>query len=556
MTAEEYKKEEELIAKAIDAYRHGEVQNISRLAREFGVSRHKLSRRLKGTPSRSTRPPTNRLLSDDQEKAIIHWIQYLDDMNASPTALQIEASANYLLKKDFAGSGKPRVASKNWIYGFMERLPPRFVRVKQKPQERERTAAEHYGEIERWYIDLELAINDYKIRPQNLWNFDETGFIVGKGKDEKVVTAYPKTSKRISSLTSRESITVVEAINAEGKIIPPLLIPKGEVHMEEWYNHIQEEDWLIAPASKGFITDEIAFEWLQHFEHFSRQSLREWRLLIMDSHTTHLTYEFVEFCENWNIRPFRFPAHSTHLLQPLDGVPFQQYKHIHGRVVNEIARLGGFDFNKNDFFKELRDIRIKTFTPRVIRHGWKQTGIWPLNPRIVLGQMVQPEDAIIEEEAAKIYGEVDDTIPSSPTIKSISPPSSIQKLRRYINKMERSLDGIKEILDNANPGLSRRIKKINQGSLILADLGELHRESFTRVRDTAKRKNQKTTKRQVKASGALYVKDANRLIKRRHEGDLLRIHKQHILGLSEQPDQQAQTEPQNLGYFIDTTGNR
>jgi hypothetical protein len=115
------------------------------------------------------------------------------------------------------------------------------------------------------------------------------------------------------------------------------------------------------------------------FEHFSRQNLREWRLLIIDNHTTHhtthLTYEFVGFCENWNIQPFRFPAHSTHLLQPLDRVPFQQYKHIHGRVVNEVARLGGFDFNKNDFFEELHDIRIKTFTPRVIRHGWKQTGI-------------------------------------------------------------------------------------------------------------------------------------------------------------------------------------
>lgn len=91
------------------------------------------------------------------------------------------------------------------------------------------------------------------------------------------------------------------------------------------------------------------------------------------------------------------------------------------------------------------------------------------NPRVVLDQMVQPEDAIIEEEAVKIYGEIDDTIPSSPTVKSISPPSSIQKLRRYINKMERSLESIKDILDEKSPGLQRRIKKINQGSLILAD---------------------------------------------------------------------------------------
>ena len=73
----------------------------------------------------------------------------------------------------------------------------------------------------------------------------------------------------------------------------------------------------------------------------------------MDSHITHLTMPFVLYCETYKIRPFRFPAHATHFLQPLDGVLFQQYKHIHGRVVNEVARLGGFDFDKNDFFEEL-----------------------------------------------------------------------------------------------------------------------------------------------------------------------------------------------------------
>jgi hypothetical protein len=90
----------------------------------------------------------------------------------------------------------------------------------------------------------------------------------------------------------------------------------------------------------------------------------------------------------------------------------------------------------------------------------------------------------------------------------------------------------------------------------MAELGELHRESFTKVRDTAQRKQQKTTKRQVKAFGALYVKDANRLIKRRHEGDLLKIHKSHILGVEEPQEEAASTEPQNYGFFIDTQGNR
>jgi hypothetical protein len=476
-------------------------------------------------------------------------------MHAAPTAQQIEENANYLIMKDWTGKGEPRRAGKDWVYDYIKRLPDGYSRILQKPQEIERTASEHYGQVERWFINLKIAIDELKITPANLYNFDETGFIVGKGKKEAVITKYPKTSKRISSLSSRESLTIVECINAEGKVIPPLIIPKGERHMEEWYNHIKDDDWLIAPASSGFITDEIAFEWLQHFNRFTDDG-KNWRLLIMDNHTTHLTMPFLEYCKMCRIQAFAFPPHSTHLLQPLDGIPFQQYKHVHGRVVNKVARLAGFDFDKNDFFTELHDIRLRTFTPRIIRHGFKDRGIWPLKPHIVLDQMVQPEDAVIEEPAVKIYGEVDDTIPSSPTTKSISPPSSVQKLRRYINKIEKSLDGIKDILDEASPGLIRRIKTVNQGSLVIADLGELHRESFAQVREAAKRKNQKKTKRQVKAVGALYVKDANRMIKRRHEGDLMKIHKRYILGERQPGEEEAAPEPQNLGYFFDTTGNR
>ncbi|KAI7972924.1 hypothetical protein EIK77_000811 [Talaromyces pinophilus] len=166
------------------------------------------------------------------------------------------------------------------------------------------------------------------------------------------------------------------------------------------------------------------------------------------------------------------------------------------------------------------------------------------------------EALVAEGDTMKTYGEMDDTIPSSPTTKSISLPSTAAKLRRYINKIEKSIDGIKDILDEASPGLSRRIKVVNQGSLTLAELGDLHCEDFIKVRDRAARKNQKTTRRQVKAFGALYVKDANRLIKRRHDGDLLRIHKSHILGVEEPAQEQAPTEPQNLGFFIDTQGNR
>ncbi|KAH8700406.1 hypothetical protein BGW36DRAFT_446941, partial [Talaromyces proteolyticus] len=64
----------------------------------------------------------------------------------------------------------------------------------------------------------------------------------------------------------------------------------------------------------------------------------------------------------------------------------------------------------------------------------------------------------------------------------------------------------------------------------------MHRD-FARIHNTNDCKSQPKTKRQVKAVGSLYVRDANRLIKHRHDGDLLRIAKTRILGESE-PEQE------------------
>jgi hypothetical protein len=62
---------------------------------------------------------------------------------------------------------------------------------------------------------------------------------------------------------------------------------------------------------------------------------------------------------------------------------------------------------------------------------------------------------------------------------------NIVKLRRYINKIDRSLEGIKDILDQASPSLACCIKTINKGSLTIAKLGEMHYDDFARIRNTS-----------------------------------------------------------------------
>jgi len=48
--------------------------NISVLSREFDVPRKQLHERFKGWPPRTAKIPRNKVLDDQQEKAIICWI--------------------------------------------------------------------------------------------------------------------------------------------------------------------------------------------------------------------------------------------------------------------------------------------------------------------------------------------------------------------------------------------------------------------------------------------------------------------------------------------------
>ena len=64
----------------------------------------------------------------------------------------------------------------------------------------------------------------------------------------------------------------------------------------------------------------LGMEWIKHFHEVTKEIVTtgEWRLLIVDGHGSHVTVEFVEFCLRVNIVTYSLPAHSTHLLQPLD----------------------------------------------------------------------------------------------------------------------------------------------------------------------------------------------------------------------------------------------
>jgi hypothetical protein len=75
------------------------------------------------------------------------------------------------------------------------------------------------------------------------------------------------------------------------------------------------------------------------------------RLLLLDGHASHFNWEFFDFCLSNRIIPLCLPAHSTHLLQPLDVGLFSPLQRYYSNSLDEWIRRGnhGPCFTKGDF---------------------------------------------------------------------------------------------------------------------------------------------------------------------------------------------------------------
>ena len=126
--------------------------NISKIARQFGVSRRTLSNRVRNCHQASTtRKPVNKVLEPYQEEALIHWLGRMRDFNMSAPPGLLEAWANRAL----ARAGKPdQKVSKMWAYRFMQRLPKdlKLGPVKRRTKGSKRIQAEDAGLLAHWYV--------------------------------------------------------------------------------------------------------------------------------------------------------------------------------------------------------------------------------------------------------------------------------------------------------------------------------------------------------------------------------------------------------------------
>jgi len=372
---------------ALNAYNNNEFRSVRQAAIAYNIPPTSLLDRVNGRVSRLQLRANNHKLNITEEETLEQWILSIDDRGHALTVGGVRDAALLLLQQRVGESASIGV---NWGSTFVKRTPALNTRYTRK-YDYKRALCEDPELIGGWFRLVHNITAKYGIQIEDIYNFDETGFAMGVASTSRVVTASDRRGKPHQLQSGdREWVTSIEAINATGWSLPPMVIFKAKVHLSTWYaNNNVPADWTIALSDNGWSSNELGYKWLTEvFEpNTLHRTVGSHRLLILDGHGSHVTPQFDLFCKEHLIITLCMPPHSSHLLQPLDVGCFSALKRSYGAEVSSLLRLGVNHVDKADFLHLLRIARNKALSAQNIIQSFAATGLVPFDPDQVLATL-------------------------------------------------------------------------------------------------------------------------------------------------------------------------
>ena len=236
-----------------------------------------------------------------------------------------------------------------------------------------------------------MAIEKYRITGENIYNFDEKGFMIGVGiTSARVMTHEELASGEIIGASqdgSREWVSLLAAICAVPATIPPALIYQGESGdlRSTWVDDIGQDTVYFAATPTGWSNNKIGRQWLEMvFDKHTKKKAgaRGYRLLLVDGHCSHVNLDFFDYADRNRIIVLVLPPHATHRLQPLDVGLFSPLSKAYSKELSDYFAKGQglVSMSKRLFYSFFKKAWETSFTENNIEAAWRATGIWPYNP--------------------------------------------------------------------------------------------------------------------------------------------------------------------------------
>jgi hypothetical protein len=385
---------EEALQSALEAVQDG--TSIKSAASSNGIPRKTLSdyiKRGEGATKRRTGPAT--VFSEEQENDLVSRIKRLQKVGFPLSRDDIrrtayQAASSLELTGRFGTSARAsQRAGKDWFKAFMNRHKDLSTRT---------TETLSYGRgaglnrvvVTGFFDLLAKTISEECIKPQNIFNMDETGVQLTTRKGAVIAEKGSKRVPQLSSGEKGETVSVVACCSATGVFLPPLVIYKGVRRKDELADDL--------PSGSEFCMTDSGYAQTQTFlsfvQFFCKHKPPGKTLLIMDGHRSHIDADAFRMADDENISILLLPAHTSHELQPLDKAVFKSLKtafYMQSKAWH--CQHPGRSLSKLSFSQVFTPAWNKAATRENAVAGFQATGIFPLNPLAISESSFGPSDA-------------------------------------------------------------------------------------------------------------------------------------------------------------------
>ncbi|KAH6511581.1 hypothetical protein HBI81_243380 [Parastagonospora nodorum] len=205
--------------------------------------------------------------------------------------------------------------------------------------------------ISRWTNGMD-SMEQYNVLPQNSYNMDEKGFMIGSiGRSKRVFSKATLEKKRVQATRqdgSREWITILACVQE---------IEAGKHQMH------------VTSSPSGWTNNDIGLAWLEQvFNRYTKERARR---------ATAIRNKILLAI---------LPPHSTHTLQPLDVVMFKPLSSAYSAQLTKFLHRsqGLLALQKGDFFPLFWTSWTSSFIRETILASFEATGIWPKDRDVIL----------------------------------------------------------------------------------------------------------------------------------------------------------------------------
>ena len=322
---------EQIIQEAIAGHQYGHYGSPSASAAAHGIHPDTILKRIDGRrQSHQDAHQFQQKLSPESESAVKRYCISLLEHRFSLKKSHIHNIALDVYKKQLRDAGQDDTQAflgVRWVDSYLKRHPNFQVKYS-RYLEIERAVADNDLEAYMKFFDeLEATCTKLHIEPSDRWNMDETGYQMGYAYASKKVVLRGSTIQPVTP-GNREWVSEIACINATGESMPSYFIFKGKVITTQMGQEAVRSvpGCEIVVLENGWSDQSHALAWVRHFDIYTRredhwediQEEREaagepfgWRLLLMDGHISHLSLDFIQYCEDVNIVPFCLPPHSV-----------------------------------------------------------------------------------------------------------------------------------------------------------------------------------------------------------------------------------------------------